>query len=614
MCVTCPTCVWNDLIDIAIFSSQWSRFKHGSKIIRDEKLSVMFQIGSSENKTWTESAGIAGMTALMSTLAGEMDTSIPNSDAGPSDRLPFPVIPHASLGETRHFGGALQRDRGLPQNYCSATLHVDSENVKFNIVSRLIMSVIERGLLSKNVFDLTFVLAANEQDELPERALCTLRPVRISANDIALPTIFVYESYRRPSERRTGASQNAGYFNTAMGQFSLKRMTMLSQRLFGVRLMEDSADDEEGPPSSAQLTLKGTHVRAGNHEAILDSFRSSGVATDCPIQQSVNHLIEILENVRVPVRRDHLLLYPFASAVPLSLLEKQSASDGTLHDKDLMSMPILLLVTRAEIERHFVASNCHMKKAAIRVVETAAWRGQTFPIDLRLCRIELQSGQFFQQGIDMGGRPVFYFRNMGLGPWRKDTDASVAAVLHRLDGALRDFSNLTDDVTCTLIVIMGKPYKGLFKRKGGANASVDGDDKGEDELGESMNSMSVIESHEQRADGNIIANPRVNPNETWQIQTNRKLIRQLINLISAHYPERLHQALVVIKPSHTITLRKLWGYHTLSSIVEAPVTRSKVKLLAKFSELQKYVSRQELSVIAGGDDPIDPGVFGLEDY
>ena len=36
-----------------------------------------------------------------------------------SDRTPFPVVPLARIGETRHFGGALQVDRDLPQNYAA---------------------------------------------------------------------------------------------------------------------------------------------------------------------------------------------------------------------------------------------------------------------------------------------------------------------------------------------------------------------------------------------------------------------------------------------------------------------------------------------------------------
>ena len=54
-----------------------------------------------------------------------------------------------------------------------------------------------------------------------------------------------------------------------------------------------------------------------------------------------------------------------------------------------------------------------------------------FPVDTRTCRIELQSGQFIQQGEDLERNAVFYFRHMCVGPWRKHGDAVIQAVLHR---------------------------------------------------------------------------------------------------------------------------------------------------------------------------------------
>ena len=164
---------------------------------------------------------------------------------------------------------------------------------------------------------------------------------------------------------------------------------------------------------------------------------------------------------------------------------------------------------------------------------------------------------------------------------------------------------------------MGKPYKEYFKRKGGVdNGSVAGDDEydSDDDMGDrSMASASFKDCNQDSPDGRRVANPRVNPDESWQLHTSKKLIRQLITLISAHYPERLFQALIVMKPSQTVSLRKIFGSYTLSTFVESPVTRSKVKFLNTFAELQKYVSKEELVTIAGGETPINPEVFGLPD-
>lgn len=165
-------------------------------------------------------------------------------------------------------------------------------------------------------------------------------------------------------------------------------------------------------------------------------------------------------------------------------------------------------------------------------------------------------------------------------------------------------SQQDDNVKCTLVVIMGKPYKEILKKRAGSeNESVVAEEADEyGDFGEgSMASASFKDCNEDSPDGQRVANPRVNPDETWQIQTSKKLIRQMVTLISAHYPERLHQALVVVKPSQTISLRKLFGSSTVANLVESRVTRSKVKILNSFSELSKYVAKHELITIAGGE-------------
>lgn len=405
-----------------------SRFRHGSKEIRDKKLSMMLQLGSEENKTYFEAATITALTYLMRSVAGDLDTSTPISDVGPSDRTSFPLIPLHRLGETRHFGGSLQVDRNLPQNYCAASVCLDSSKSKGNILARFLLSLIERGFLAKNTVDLTYVLAASEQDELPERTMATVRFARVAAKDIALPSVFVYGSKR--SDFRHRSTWEASTFKSVLGNIS-----MGGERLRAT--MHNFASDEDDQlPRNTSRSVSDSQRKRQRAERLLESCKTSVVKTLNPIEQAVNELIDILRDVKVPVRRDQLPLYEFASAVPMSLLEAYNAKDGSFQGKDLMNMSLLLLITRGEIRRHYIASGCVLKKAAMRVVETAAWRGQTFPIDQRICRIELQSGQFFQQGTDLAGRPVFYFRNMGLGPWRKDPNASIAAVLHRLEGKM----------------------------------------------------------------------------------------------------------------------------------------------------------------------------------
>jgi CRAL/TRIO domain len=563
------------------------------------------------------------MTHLMRSIARDLDASTPSSELGPSDRTPFPVIPMARLGELRHFGGALQEGRDMPRNYVAATCNVDGAQSKnFDVLAKLLLSTVERRIVPKSAFDLTFLLAADQQDELPERAMATVRLVRLESMDIALPSAFVYGAGRREIHSRTWrVSTYQSFRNLSSDTLGRKHhcegeddqsQNQLSRGLSAdpqSRAKRASADKllEAARGLSSDSQSHGKRTRANR---LLEANKAMSVSSEDPIEKAVNELIEILDNIRVPVRRDQLQMYEFARSVPLSLLEVHGDADGTLHDKDLLSMSILLLITRGDVQRHFIAANCNMTKAAVRIVETAAWRGQTFPIDRRLCRIELQSGQFFQQGLDLMSRPVFYFRNMGRGPGRKDVDASVAAVLHRLEEAFQDYARHDKDFKCTLIVIMGRPYKELLQRVGADGVSKAEEEDDDDDMGASMPATSARDPNVAAVDRE--ANPRVNPDESWQIHTSTRLVKQLVELVSAHYPERLHQALVVMKPSQATLLRNIFGAYTLKNFVASPATRSKVKFLVTFRELQKYVSKEELVTIAGGDAVIDPQVFGLE--
>ena len=544
------------------------------------------------------------MTYLMRSIARDLDASTPNLDLGPSDRTALPVIPMARVGELRHFGGALQKGRDMPRNYVAATCDVDSTKSNFNVFSRLLLATLEGGLLEKNAFDIAFLLAADQQDELPERAMATSRLVRLESKDIALPSAFVYGASRR--ETRSQSTWNANNFQSLLTASSQQQ-----GRGNGLDLEGDQDQSKQLHDPEAAF-LHPQRRRATADHIMLEARKAMTMRSEDPIEIAVNELIEILDTIRVPVRRDQLHMYDFSRNVPLPVLEAYSSTDGTLHSKGLLSMSLLLLITRGDIQRHFIAANCNVKKASIRIVETAAWRGQTFPIDQRMCRIELQSGQFFQQGYDLMNRPVLYFRNMGRGPWRRDVDASVAAVLHRLEAAFHYAATKKEDFKCTLIVLMGRPYRLGLGRAGSAGASADEEDDGDDDIGNSMESQFVRDHNDATVDR--IANPRINPDESWQTHTNKMFVKRIVELVSAHYPERLYQALVVLTPAQTTPLRKIFESYSLSNFVASPETRAKLKFLNTFRELQKYVSKEELLTIVGGDATISSEVFGLEKW
>lgn len=81
-------------------------------------------------------------------------------------------------------------------------------------------------------------------------------------------------------------------------------------------------------------------------------------------------------------------------------------SEGDISTHDEL---IRLNLSRADIERYLIACACDIRASSVRIIESCTWRGKIFPIDLRSCRLELRSGQFFQQGRDKFKNPGVYF-------------------------------------------------------------------------------------------------------------------------------------------------------------------------------------------------------------
>ena len=77
-----------------------------------------------------------------------------------------------SYAETHHFGGSLQKNPELPKNYVSMT--VSFETFLPNKVAHFFFHLVEKRLFARAI-DFTFLLEGEQDDELPERALCTTR-------------------------------------------------------------------------------------------------------------------------------------------------------------------------------------------------------------------------------------------------------------------------------------------------------------------------------------------------------------------------------------------------------------------------------------------------------
>ena len=508
------------------------------------------------------------------------------------DRTPLSALPLSSCGNVSHFGGSLQGE-GLPTNYVAHIASLSSKTAR-TFAMRTLLLFIERPGFEHDVVDVSFVVAGKVFQELPERVLGTYRMVQLKPS-IALPMSFVVpKRLNEPSQisnRETGGDEP-------------NDVTLLLKLFVTDPLLAaiDPMTRLFTSPPREHLSIPATVAQGSDHR----QQRASYLATSDPLEQAVNELVKVLEHVVVPVRREQL------PDQPLPADEAAVGLDG------FANVPVVHLVTRGELRRFFVASHCSHSKAAMRIVEALAWRGRTFPIDKRMCRIELQNAQFFQQGCDKRGNPVFYFRSMLLGPWRKDENAAIAAVLCRLEKAIEVLDDEDTDVRFSLVVSLGKPHMNKKKRKreekGSSSVGKDDIDSngGTAEDGDASDCLSENSPGEQTSPP-AFSNPRVEPDEAWSLHSSKRLVRTLVNMLLDYYPERLHRAYVVVAHGNTAYTRTaVGGLMKLSKYVRSSRTRDKVKFLIRYSDLRDYIDRDELITFCGGNASVHPAAFECE--
>ena len=178
------------------------------------------------------------------------------------------------------------------------------------------------------------------------------------------------------------------------------------------------------------------------------------------------------------------------------------------------------------------------------------------------------------QGFDLKLNPIFYFRNMCLGPWRKDINASIMAAVYRFERATENLSKMNPAFKCTVIIFMGKPLQGF--------------NVGEDD------SCSTRKNKDDRE-------------SEYFVHTNFKLTQQMIETFSRHYPGRLGKVLVVPNGGW----EKMIGTHGLRRYIQSPVTREKVKILDGPEDLKFFVSADQLVIPMGGNAPIQLGALQI---
>jgi hypothetical protein len=542
---------------------------------------------------WAALKTVSYLLSWSQTRKGEAQIPVESG----ADRTPFPGMNLRNYTETKHFGGSLQTDPTLPKNYVSVTTHVDAS--KMNMATRVLYQRLEEGGLPASVVDVTFVLEGEQTDELPERALGTIRMVHLDPAKAALPVNF------------SAGEQSALELSVVTEEPSARPSLMKSLSTYTPRL----ASDLNAAWNSVMGTTTETQPVKSPDER-KEEPTPTKVATSHradPFQAGVDALSDILSGVTVPIRRDNLSSDDLGTESDGTIRPESSLLPPTMRKEDVVNVPVLSRTSTRDMRRYFLATNCDLKEAAVRIVESVAWRGITFPIDTQKCRVELQSGQFFQQGNDLGGDPVFYFQNTCMGPWRQDVDASVSALLHRLESSIVRLSQDNPDVKFTVIILMGKPLRKVKKTKKGkkendensstAAASKDAaDGDGGDD--------SVADDQTIKATENVWnpfrlgVNPRVQPGEDYHVHGNIDMIYRLSDVLSSHYPERLKKLLVVKGgPSY---LSATFG---MRKYIASARTRAKVVQINGASELTRFVDESKLATIVGGTAEVLPDAF-----
>jgi hypothetical protein len=385
----------------------------------------------------------------------------------------------------------------------------------------------------------------------------------------------------------------------------------------------------------------GSPKRDGGSIGLSDQGQDEATASSQnadPYKRDLDALTEILDGVVVPMRKVNLRGSGWSGRKGattgnnlIDAAEQRTGSkdlrshtprtaDGLKISKDeLQNVPVLQTCSRNDLTRFYLACYGNLSTAAVRVVESAAWRGLTFPIDTKACRIELRSNQIVQFGEDIQGNPVFYFRNLCLGPWRKDVDASLLAVLHRVETAIETLSESNPSVKCTIVILMGKPMLEDPAKHRSSVTNQEGDVI--DSVVPNVQDDSC-DTEEQRVDGGdnsgkkeeeakrnpyaLGSDPRIDLNEKYFVHTNPALIQRIVCTLSAHYPERLAKCLIVPGSG----LEKTIGGLSLRTYVTSLRTRTRITILDSQRELKDYISEENLLAFAGGKVVLPPAFFG----
>jgi len=411
------------------------------------------------------------------------------------------------LGQCFHFGQNSHYDSSRKCNYLACNTHV-SLNLCQDTSLLLLFFIFEMGQTTKHIFDVCLSLR-----EAPSRIIGASRLVTAGATQsYALPPSFIDGTERLISSPQPKPSG----FQIAWMFFAW--LVLRPFALFLRSLINRSPAKE--------LNQRGITVEVD--EAVLTPQISS---TD-PIEEALNELLQCLNGIVVPAKRE----------------------------KEVVSFDSVLgLWTRSDLRRFLIGSDCQVKVAAVRLVQTSAWRAQALPVDTRICRVELRNGQFYHQGKDKDGCRVFYCWHKYPGKWRRDYASSLAAILYQLEAL-----SWKDGEKLTLVIPLGNPLS-------------------------------------PNATGNSSRNLRVTSHRRPFVeQFDIGLIRYVLPVVGQHYPEILHRCLVVFEGANENLLTHMHVRKVVNGLFRSQTARSRIHFLSYFSDLQEYIEKKELVIPAGG--------------
>jgi Protein ENHANCED DISEASE RESISTANCE 2, C-terminal len=567
-----------------------TRFTEGGSEIRDRKVHMMIQMGQSQTLSFLGGMLVRFLSFLFSLTRKGRES--PLGLEARRDRVPFPAIRLASYGTIHHFGGALRSSNNLPTNYVGMNTTFVPGAMP-NLIARVLFTYLERQV-SERVLDFTLVLEGESEDELPERALCTTRFVRIDTLAVAKdPAVYDFAT-------QVMSARDAG--DVTPSEPWPRRLASE----FASAVQSSFITPKKGKSAPA------INVATGDEHPIQRRLvqPERNAAFEDPMRAAIDEVLAILEGIKVPT--------------------KSHQSIGHLHDTGLpinmVMTPVVGTLALHEIRRFVISSDYNLQHAAVRIVKTAAWRGKTFPVDTRMCRIELQSGQVFLQGRDMAGNPVVYFRTMCRGQWRKRADATLAAALHRFEKAISVHRVMEKDVKCTLVLILGRPDKCLpdnatSSSETGSTLSRNIDDEDKSSVVDNIESTAIqLETSLGRLDDNTIdrpfssrsiTNPRVSDEEPWHHHCTSALLEQFVSLLFTHYPDRIAKLLLVKGAGQKCSLYRtnVAATRAMKRAIISPKERAKIRFLPKMSRLKALIDESELSAAALGNAPVPAYAF-----